>query len=100
MSANDWHYSKNPLMNFCICFRVLTAHGSKDETVSVEEANDFDRLIKNHKLVILEDADHYFRQHQRLLATVVLNFVMSSLTECKCEKTQLSERTYTLASRL
>lgn len=55
--------------------RVLTVHGSRDETVSCEEAKEFERLISNHKLCIIVDADHYYRRHQTALASIVANFV-------------------------
>eukprot|EP00250_Pteridium_aquilinum_P011281 c19963_g1_i1 orf=262-1098(+) len=59
--------------------RVMTVHGSKDETVSFEEAEDFERLISNHTLQIIDGADHYFRQHQRALVSIVAKFVKNCL---------------------
>lgn len=68
--------------------RVLTVHGSKDETVSCEEAKDFERLISNHMLCIMDDADHYYRQHQRALAFIVAKFVKHRFADSSHDKTQ------------
>lgn len=43
--------------------RVLTVHGSEDDVVSVEDALEFDKLIVNHELFIIDGADHRFRSH-------------------------------------
>ncbi|KAI5072383.1 hypothetical protein GOP47_0012993 [Adiantum capillus-veneris] len=73
--------------------RVLTVHGSRDETVSCEEARSFDRLISNHTLRILDDAGHYFRKHHQALNLIVGEFVkvslkMSSLENAKEDPTR------------
>ncbi|MCO5553719.1 hypothetical protein L7F22_007245 [Adiantum nelumboides] len=59
--------------------RVMTVHGSKDETVSCEEAKSFDRLLSNHTLRILDGADHYFRKHRQALNLIVGEFVKASI---------------------
>lgn len=59
--------------------QVLTVHGSADETVSAGEAKDFDSLISNHTLQILDDADHGYSQHQRALASIVIKFIKDGL---------------------
>ncbi|KAK4388743.1 hypothetical protein Sango_2211300 [Sesamum angolense] len=55
--------------------RVLTIHGTLDEFVPVEDAHDFAKYIPNHKLCIVEGADHEYTKHQSELASTVLNFV-------------------------
>ncbi|KAF3509008.1 hypothetical protein F2Q69_00000471 [Brassica cretica] len=54
--------------------RVLTVHGSDDRIVSVTEASEFAKYIKNHKLCLIEGADHEFTSHQHQLASTVLSF--------------------------
>ncbi|KAF6169578.1 hypothetical protein GIB67_043295 [Kingdonia uniflora] len=56
-------------------YRVLTVHGSMDKIVSVEEASDFAKLIPNHKLQIIEGADHGYSKHLPELANTVLEFI-------------------------
>ncbi|KAL9250645.1 hypothetical protein AKJ16_DCAP00958 [Drosera capensis] len=55
--------------------RVLTVHGSADEVISVEDAYEFSKIIPNHKLVIIEGADHGYNSHQAELVAVVLDFI-------------------------
>ncbi|GLJ07341.1 hypothetical protein SUGI_0064810 [Cryptomeria japonica] len=43
--------------------RVLTIHGSKDELIPVTDAFEFDKLIPNHCLHVLDGADHYYIRH-------------------------------------
>ncbi|KAH9326882.1 hypothetical protein KI387_007060, partial [Taxus chinensis] len=38
--------------------RVLTIHGSKDETIPVTDAFEFDKLIPNHSLHVIDEANH------------------------------------------
>ncbi|CAA7039806.1 unnamed protein product [Microthlaspi erraticum] len=54
--------------------RVLTVHGTNDRIVSAEEASEFAIYIKNHKLCLIEGADHEFTSHQHQLASTVLSF--------------------------
>ncbi|KAG6538553.1 hypothetical protein ZIOFF_003677 [Zingiber officinale] len=58
--------------------RVLTVHGSKDQTVPAEDAMQFAKLIPNHKLHIMEGANHCYTAHLEELASVVLDFMKSS----------------------
>lgn len=60
--------------------RVLTVHGSEDEIVSVEEAKEFDSFILNHTLQILDGANHNYSQHQRVLSSIVVNFIKDGLS--------------------
>ncbi|XP_071911116.1 putative uncharacterized protein YDL057W isoform X1 [Coffea arabica] len=55
--------------------RVLTVHGSADEIIPVEDALDFAKIIPNHKLHIIEGADHSYTSHQAELTSVVLPFI-------------------------
>lgn len=74
--------------------RVLTVHGSDDRIVSVTEASEFAKYIKNHKLCLIEGADHEFTSHQHQLASTVLSFfkkdddndgVVSTSDQVPCE---------------
>lgn len=58
--------------------RVLTVHGSADEIIPVEDALEFDKLIPNHKLHIIEGANHSHSAHQDELASVVTDFLNST----------------------
>ncbi|KAB1209338.1 hypothetical protein CJ030_MR6G016559, partial [Morella rubra] len=55
--------------------RVFTVHGSHDEIINVEDAVEFDKIIPNHKLHIIEGADHGYTHHQENLASIVLGFI-------------------------
>ncbi|ONK76318.1 uncharacterized protein A4U43_C03F26340 [Asparagus officinalis] len=58
--------------------RVLTVHGSEDETVPFEDALEFSKLIINHKLHIVQGADHRYMSHQLELAKTLLEFIRSN----------------------
>ncbi|XP_031276783.1 uncharacterized protein LOC116135228 [Pistacia vera] len=55
--------------------RVLTVHGSADTIIPVQDAHEFAKIIPNHKLHIVEGANHGYTKHQAELASVVLNFI-------------------------
>ncbi|PQQ16988.1 uncharacterized protein Pyn_02840 [Prunus yedoensis var. nudiflora] len=55
--------------------RVLTVHGSADETIPVEDALEFSKDNTNHKLHVIEGADHCYTSHQAELVSVVLDFI-------------------------
>uniref|UniRef100_A0A0D9WJ65 Serine aminopeptidase S33 domain-containing protein n=1 Tax=Leersia perrieri TaxID=77586 RepID=A0A0D9WJ65_9ORYZ len=57
--------------------RVLTIHGSKDEIVPVQDALMFAANIQNHKLHIIEEANHRYTGHEKELTTLVLDFIKS-----------------------
>ncbi|XP_042051017.1 putative uncharacterized protein YDL057W isoform X1 [Salvia splendens] len=59
--------------------KVLTVHGSADETIPVNDALEFAKIIPNHELQIIEGADHKYSSHQDELTSVVLRFVKESL---------------------
>ena len=50
-------------------------HGTVDETVPVEDAYQFQELIPHHKLVVLENGDHLFRDCRNELAAQIVPFV-------------------------
>ncbi|KAK3014611.1 hypothetical protein RJ639_009110, partial [Escallonia herrerae] len=55
--------------------RVLTIHGSMDEMVPVEDAMEFAKYISNHRLIVIQRADHEYTFHQDELASFVVDFV-------------------------
>ncbi|CAL5340669.1 unnamed protein product [Camellia sinensis] len=61
--------------------RVLTVHGSADEIIPVEDALEFAKIIPNHKLHIIEEANHVYTKHQAELISVVLPFIKGCLTK-------------------
>ncbi|ESW33014.1 hypothetical protein PHAVU_001G036300 [Phaseolus vulgaris] len=63
--------------------RVLTIHGSMDETVPAEDALEFDKFISNHELCILEGADHECSSHQDKLSSIVLEFIKTHADKYK-----------------
>ncbi|KAH7533643.1 hypothetical protein FEM48_Zijuj04G0153400 [Ziziphus jujuba var. spinosa] len=64
--------------------RVLTVHGTADEIVPVEDAYEFAKIIPNHKLHIIKKAGHgYTNKHRAEFASVVLEFINSSLQQDK-----------------
>ncbi|KAK6927272.1 Serine aminopeptidase, S33 [Dillenia turbinata] len=64
--------------NFPAVVRVLTIHGSMDNIVPVNDAFEFVNLIPNHKLHIIQGADHEYTLHQVELAAVVLDFIKAA----------------------
>ncbi|KAI3854093.1 hypothetical protein MKW92_048652 [Papaver armeniacum] len=66
----------------CLLFgkdcRVMTVHGSADEIIPVEDAFEFDKVIANHKLHIVEGADHCYTKHPTELAEVVVDYINES----------------------
>ncbi|GJT30091.1 putative alpha/beta hydrolases superfamily protein [Tanacetum coccineum] len=61
--------------------KVLTVHGSDDSVVRVEEALGFAKVIPNHKLQIIEGADHSFSEHRDDLTSIVLSFIKEPLNQ-------------------
>ncbi|CAH8267785.1 unnamed protein product [Arabidopsis lyrata] len=55
--------------------RVLTVHGSADEVIRVEDAKEFAKVIPNHKLEIVEGANHCYTEHQSQLVSTVMEFI-------------------------
>jgi pimeloyl-ACP methyl ester carboxylesterase len=61
----------------------LTVHGSADEINPVQDALEFAKIIPNHKLHIIEGADHGYTAYQAELISVVLNFIKAALLQEK-----------------
>ncbi|XP_042456486.1 uncharacterized protein LOC122041023 isoform X3 [Zingiber officinale] len=61
--------------------KIFTVHGSADEINPVEDAYEFAKVIPNHKLHIIEGANHFYTKHQEELAKVVVNFLASVQVE-------------------
>ncbi|ESW26640.1 hypothetical protein PHAVU_003G135900 [Phaseolus vulgaris] len=61
--------------------RVLTVHGSSDPVIPVEDASEFAKIVSNHKLHIIEGADHSYTNHQDELASVVVNCIKETLLQ-------------------
>lgn len=63
--------------------RVLIVHGSADESTAVEDAFEFAKIIPNHKLHIIQGADHCYTSHQAELDATVVDFIKESLQQDK-----------------
>nr|GEX85684.1 alpha/beta hydrolase fold protein [Tanacetum cinerariifolium] len=59
--------------------KVLTVHGSEDEFIPVEDAFEFAKIIPNHKLQIIEGANHGYDKHRDELASAVLAFIKDNM---------------------
>ncbi|VFQ83027.1 unnamed protein product [Cuscuta campestris] len=55
--------------------RVLTVHGSNDEIIPVEDAFEFNKVVPNHELKIIEGANHDYKVEQDELAYAVVSFI-------------------------
>ncbi|KAG8051544.1 hypothetical protein GUJ93_ZPchr0001g29693 [Zizania palustris] len=58
--------------------RFYTIHGSADETIPVEDAYEFAKHVLNHKLQIIEGANHNYTAHRRELADAVVDIITSN----------------------
>lgn len=76
--ATDMHEACREIDTNC---RVLTVHGSADEVIPVEDALEFAKIIPNHKLQIVEGANHSYTSHQTELASIVLDFIKTALQQ-------------------
>lgn len=72
---------------------MLTVHGSMDRIVPVEDAMEFAKFIPNHKLHIIEGADHEYTSCQDELASVVVDFVRTHSHQDRDMSEQLSSCT-------
>jgi len=68
--------------------RFFTIHGSADEIIPVEDAYEFAKLISNHKLRVIEGANHCYTAHRRELSDAVVEAITSS--EVYIDKQQLT----------
>nr|XP_043623604.1 uncharacterized protein LOC122595325 [Erigeron canadensis] len=66
--------------------KVLTVHGSNDPVVHVDEALGFAKVIPNHKLHIIEGANHRFSEHREELTSIVLSFIKEPLNDNQSNK--------------
>ncbi|KAH0893417.1 hypothetical protein HID58_055846, partial [Brassica napus] len=69
--------------------RVLTVHGSDDEVITVEDAKEFAKIIPNHKLEIVEGADHRYTGHQSQLVSIVMEFIKTGTSACAEEQQRI-----------
>lgn len=65
-------------LNAC---RVLTVYGSDDENIPIDDVLMFDKMIPNHKLHIIQGANHVYSSHQHALASVAVSFIKQSLQQ-------------------
>lgn len=47
-------------LNKCRRSKVLTIHGAEDEVIPVADAHEFDKVLLNSELVVVEGATHRF----------------------------------------
>lgn len=74
------------MSNYIIYGRVLTVHGSCDEWNPIQDAYEFDKIIPNHKLHIIEGANHMYDNHQDELTSVVISFIKETIDHNKLKK--------------
>ncbi|KAB2604246.1 hypothetical protein D8674_036690 [Pyrus ussuriensis x Pyrus communis] len=60
-------------------YGVVTIHGTADEVIPVEDALEFAKIIPNHKLHLIEGANHSYTSHQAELASLVVDFIKAAL---------------------
>lgn len=56
-------------------------HGSVDEIIPVTDAVEFDKIIPNHRLQIVEGANHCYTSHQDELVSAVLPFIKECMQD-------------------
>ncbi|KAG7641331.1 Alpha/Beta hydrolase fold [Arabidopsis suecica] len=61
--------------------KVLTVHGSDDTVVPGEDAKEFAKVIPNHKLEIVEGANHGYTKHQKELVSIAVEFTKTAIVE-------------------
>ena len=76
--------TSHPNIPILLCRRskVLTIHGSEDETIPVADAHEFDKVLLNNELVVVEGATHRFATEPEQEA------VMKALNRCLGESGQ------------
>jgi len=80
----DMRATSLSISNECSFF---TVHGSADELIPVEDAHEFAKHILNHKLRVIEGANHCYTAHRKELSDAVVDFIMFS----KAGDTSLAE---------
>ncbi|KAM1155682.1 hypothetical protein ACFX13_027138 [Malus domestica] len=78
--STDMHKSCLQIDKEC---RVVTIHGTADEVIPVEDALEFAKIIPNHKLHLIEGANHSYTSHQAELASLVVDFIKAALQQDK-----------------
>ncbi|EOY32715.1 Alpha/beta-Hydrolases superfamily protein [Theobroma cacao] len=63
--------------------QVLTVHGSTNEIIPIEDVLEIAKIKLNHKLHIMEGANHGYTSHQTKLASIVMNFIRTVLEQDK-----------------
>lgn len=69
----DMHATSLSISKECSFF---TVHGSADELIPVEDAYEFAKHIPNHKLRVIEGANHCYTAHRRELSDAVVDFIL------------------------
>ncbi|XP_073289794.1 uncharacterized protein [Primulina huaijiensis] len=59
--------------------RVFTIHGSRDTVVKRDDAEEFNKIIPNHRLHIIKGANHGYTKHQDELASTVVHYMQEYL---------------------
>ncbi|XP_048431433.1 uncharacterized protein LOC103951873 isoform X3 [Pyrus x bretschneideri] len=78
--STDMHESCLQIDKEC---RVVTIHGTANEVIPVEDALEFAKIIPNHKLHLIEGANHSYTSHQAELASLVVDFIKAALQQDK-----------------
>ncbi|TVU34216.1 hypothetical protein EJB05_16047 [Eragrostis curvula] len=65
--------------------RFFTIHGSADETIPVEDAYEFAKLIPNHKLCVIEGADHCYTAHRKEVSDAVVDCITWNEVKQNCK---------------
>nr|VDC97158.1 unnamed protein product [Brassica oleracea] len=63
------------LMVHAAIVSLVSIHGSGDRVVPVGDAEEFAKIIPNHKLEIVKKADHGYTKYQSLLVSAVMEFI-------------------------
>ncbi|RLN24482.1 uncharacterized protein C2845_PM07G13450 [Panicum miliaceum] len=71
----DMHAASLSISKEC---RFFTIHGSADEIIPVEDAYEFAKLIPNHKLRVIEGANHCYTAHRKELSDAVVESITSN----------------------
>ncbi|CAK8564035.1 unnamed protein product [Lathyrus sativus] len=61
--------------------RFLTVHGDADAIIPVGDAFEFANILPNHKLHIVEGADHVYTDHLAEIASVVVDFMKETFAK-------------------
>jgi len=77
-----WHFHNTWTYNSLIIRdRFLTVHGDADTIIPVGDALEFAKILPNHKLHIVEGADHVYTEHLAELASIVANFMKETFAQ-------------------